>query len=245
MRGALYSWLNNKTEQPIMQTTLIEPIAVEATASLATHKRASDGFDSSADLLGLLVDELAHGVMIVNTQGWILHANRVALAMLQHGTGLGTTHGGLKLNAGSDQTQLGLALSKAASGKRSLIRLANAAGNTNLSVVPLHRQATGTCDRIALMFSRKDACEPNQLAAFAATHRLTRTEEQVLQLLCRCLSAPDVALEMNVAVSTIRTHVRSLCAKTATHGVRQLINLVAALPPLAAVRSAPVDISLH
>jgi DNA-binding CsgD family transcriptional regulator len=228
-----------------MQTTLIEPAATEATASLATHKRASDGFDSSADLLGLLVDELAHGVMIVNTQGWILHANRVALAMLQRGTGLGTTHGGLKLNAAADQTQLGMALAKAAVGKRSLVRLAHATGHTHLTVVPLHRQPAGTCDRIALLFSREDACEPHQLAAFASTHRLTRTEEQVLHLLCRCLRAPEVALEMKVAVSTIRTHVRSLCAKTATRGVRQLINRVAALPPLAPVRGAPAVVNLH
>lgn len=227
-----------------MQTTFIEPSAAASTASLATQKRASDGFDSSADLLGLLVDELAHGVMIVNTRGWILHANCVALALLQRGAGIGTTHGGLKLNAASDQTQLGLALTKAAGGKRSLMRLASASGCTNLSVVPLNRQSAGTCDRIALIFSREEACQPHQLASFAGTHRLTRTEEQVLQLLCRCLSAPEVALEMKVAVSTIRTHVRSLCAKTATHGVRQLINLVAALPPLAPVRGAPAVASL-
>lgn len=46
-------------------------------------------------------------------------------------------------------------------------------------------------------------------------------------------------MQMKVAVSTVRSHVRSLCAKTSTRGVRQLVNLVAALPPLAPARVAP------
>jgi DNA-binding CsgD family transcriptional regulator len=225
-----------------MQTTLIQTSQPDAGLPISAAQLVSDSFDSSsADLLGLLVDELAHGVMIVNTQGWILHANRAALGALQRGVGLGTSHGGLKLKSVADQSRLALALTKAASGKRSLIRLEDNGGSTNLAVVPLNRQAAGPCDRIALLLSREDSCEPSLFAAFAHSHRLTRTEEQVLQLLCRCLTAPEIALQMKVAVSTIRSHVRSLCAKTATHGVRQLINLVTALPPLASVTASPVD----
>jgi DNA-binding CsgD family transcriptional regulator len=200
----------------------------------------SDNFDAGADLLGLLVDELAHGVMIVNTQGWILHANRAALGALQRGVGLATSHGGLKLKSVSDQNRLMLALTNAASGKRSLVRLEDAGGSTNLAVVPLNRQSAGPCDRIALLLSREEACL-SLFASFAHSHRLTRTEEQVLQLLCRCLSTPEIAVQMKVAVSTIRSHVRSLCAKTSTHGVRQLINLVAALPQLAPAQVASVN----
>ena len=223
-----------------MQTTLIEASQPESALPLPAVNLISDSFDAGADLLGLLVDELAHGVMIVNTQGWILHANRAALGALQRGVGLATSHGGLKLKSVADQNRLTLALAKAASGKRGLIRHEDAGGSTNLAVVPLSRQTAGPCDRIALLFSREDACEPSLFASFAHSHRLTRTEEQVLQLLCRCLSAPEIAVQMKVAVSTIRSHVRSLCAKTSTHGVRQLINLVAALPPL-----APAQVATH
>jgi DNA-binding NarL/FixJ family response regulator len=223
-----------------MQTTTIETSQPEAARPLPAVNMISDSFDAGADLLGLLVDELAHGVMIVSAQGWILHANRAALAALQRGVGLATSHGGLKLKSVSDQSRLMLALAKAASGKRSLIRLEDAGGSANLAVVPLNRQSAGPCDRIALLLSREEACEPSLFAAFAHSHRLTRTEEQVLQLLCRCLSAPEIAIQMKVAVSTIRSHVRSLCAKTATHGVRQLINLVGALPQLAPAVSTQV-----
>ena len=223
-----------------MQTTLIETSQPQAGLPLPAVQLVSDSFDSSsADLLGLLVDELAHGVMIVNTQGWILHANRAALGALQRGVGLTTTHGGLKLKSVSDQNGLTRALVTAASGKRSLIRFEGKGGSTNLAVVPLNRQSAGPCDRIALLLSREESCEPPLFASFAQSHRLTRTEGQVLRLLCRCLSAPDIALQMKVAVSTIRSHVRSLCVKTSTHGVRQLINLVTALPQLAPAMAAP------
>ena len=204
----------------------------------------SDTFDTSLDVLGLLVVELAHGVMVVNTQGWILHANRAARSALQGGLSLGTTHGGLKLKSVTDPQRLAHALSDAASGKRSMIRLQDAGGDFNLAVVPLNRHTAGACDRIALFFSREEACTPSLLASFAHSNRLTRTEEQVLVLLCRCFTAPEIAMQMKVAVSTVRSHVRSLCAKTSTRGVRQLVNLVATLPPLTPARPASVA-SLH
>jgi DNA-binding CsgD family transcriptional regulator len=38
---------------------------------------------------------------------------------------------------------------------------------------------------------------------------------------------------LNVAVSTVRSHVRSICAKTRTSSVRELVQRVAILPPVA------------
>ena len=55
----------------------------------------------------------------------------------------------------------------------------------------------------------------------------------MLGILCQGFSAPQVAAKLNVAVSTVRSHVRSLCAKTRSSGVRELVNRVAVLPPVA------------
>ena len=71
------------------------------------------------------------------------------------------------------------------------------------------------------------------LGFFARSHGLTATEEHVLGILCQGHSAPDIAVQMKVAVSTVRSHVRSLCAKTRSSGVRELVNRVAVLPPVA------------
>ena len=71
-----------------MQTTLIETSQPDLALPLPAVNIIGDSLGAGTDLLGLLVDELAHGVMIVNTQGWILHANRAALSALQRGVGL-------------------------------------------------------------------------------------------------------------------------------------------------------------
>ena len=92
-----------------------------------------------------------------------------------------------------------------------------------------------------LLFAKPAVCEPVTLSLFSRNHRLTKTEEHVLGILCLGYSTPEIAVHMNVAVSTVRSHVRSLCAKTGSCGVRGLVNLVAVLPPVASSqRSSPV-----
>jgi DNA-binding CsgD family transcriptional regulator len=87
---------------------------------------------------------------------------------------------------------------------------------------------------VALVFSRASVCDAVMLCFFARTHGLTPSEEQVLGILCQGYSAPEIALQLQVAVSTIRSHVRSMCAKTSSNGVRALVGQVAVLPPIAA-----------
>ena len=102
-----------------------------------------------------------------------------------------------------------------------------------MAVLPLKvDEATGVV-RAAFMFSRASVCESLMLCFFARSHSLTATEEHVLGILCQGYSAPQVAARLNVAVSTVRSHVRSLCAKTRSSGVRELVNRVAVLPPVA------------
>ena len=46
--------------------------------------------------------------------------------------------------------------------------------------------------------------------------------------------AEEIAEQLDVAVSTVRSHVRSMCAKTHSNGVRALVGQVAVLPPIGA-----------
>ena len=86
---------------------------------------------------------------------------------------------------------------------------------------------------MALIFSRAPVCDPVMLCFFARTHGLTPSEEQVLAILCQGYSAPQVARQLNVAVSTVRSHVRSMCAKTQSNGVRALLARWPCCRPLA------------
>ena len=124
-------------------------------------------------------------------------------------------------------------LAKVGEGKRSLITLSASEGaSLTVAVLPLKTDGL-QANRAALMFARASVCESLMLCFFARNHGLTATEEQVLGILCQGYSAPQIAEQLSVAVSTVRSHVRSLCAKTRSSGVRELVNRVAVLPPVA------------
>jgi DNA-binding CsgD family transcriptional regulator len=193
---------------------------------------AADGDTSLGCSLALLMDELVHGVLIATVGGRLLHANQAAQHELGRGRVLAARRGVLHTCTPEDGKVLQDTLAKVAEGKRSLIELTAAGGAVvRLAVLPLKAE-TGP-PNAALLFARESVCDALMLRFFAQSHALTATEEHVLGILCQGFSAPQIAAQMAVAVSTIRSHVRSLCAKTHSSGVRQLVNRVAVLPPVA------------
>ncbi|WP_167772944.1 helix-turn-helix transcriptional regulator [Ramlibacter humi] len=188
---------------------------------------------ASPSMLDLVLDELAYGVALATREGELLHANHAARHELARRRALLVHNGRLRAQAPQDAPLLQEALAKAAGGRRSLITLGNdEAERVCLAVVPV-RGREGQAGVAALLFSRASVCESLMLCFFARNHSLTPAEENVLAHLCRGHSAPEVARLLEVAVSTIRSHVRSLCAKTRSSGVRELVSRVAMLPPVA------------
>lgn len=186
----------------------------------------------SVDVLTSLLDELACGVIVVSADGRVLHANRPARSEAAR-TGLLQLGGeqGLMLEPEHGRVMHG-ALAKAAAGSRSLVTFSSETAKVTLAVIPLRGRHNASA-RVALVFARVAVHEPVMLGFFARTHGLTATEEHVLGILCHGYSAPEVAAQMKLAVSTVRTHVRSICAKTRSCGIRELVNRVAVLPPIA------------
>jgi DNA-binding CsgD family transcriptional regulator len=193
--------------------------------------------DGLAGGLAVLIDELAHGVLVASTKGEVLHANQAARTELSRREILGLNEGRLQTIDVRQERDLTQALAKAESGRRSLVLLrCGARGRMSIAVVPLRSDRPAAAPHVALVLSRTSVCDPLMLCFFARTHGLTPAEEQVLAVLCQGHSTPQAAVQLDVAVSTIRSHVRSLCAKTQSHGVRELVGLVAVLPPLGAAR---------
>lgn len=183
--------------------------------------------------LSMLMDEFAYGVLVTRLDGAVLHANRAARHEMSRTHLLSVRQNQLRASRPDHRRALQNAISKVAQGKRSVITLADqdSAGLT-VAVLPLKTGAGLPAEKAALLFQRPSVCESLMLCFFARSHGLTNTEEQVLGILCHGYSAPQVAAEMKLAVSTVRSHVRSLCAKTYSSGVRQLISRVAMLPPV-------------
>lgn len=185
--------------------------------------------------LALLLDELAYGLLVTGLAGEVHHANQAARHELRRFRAIGLNGGNLlQTRIPDDARLLQAAWSQAAVGKRSMITLGGPEGAClTVAVLPLRTDLGGTPGRAALLFARASVCESLMLGFFARSHGLTATEEHVLGILCQGCSAPEIAAQMKVAVSTVRSHVRSLCAKTRSSGVRELINRVAVLPPVA------------
>lgn len=202
--------------------------------SFADSGLLADGPGGLGSGLALLMDELAYGVIVTTLEGRMLHANHAARHEISRFRFLGVRGNLLQTCSIEDGRALQDALIKVAEGKRSLIALRGAEGaSLSLAVLPLRGDAGALPTRAALLFARASVCESLMLCFFARNHGLTSAEEQVLTVLCQGYSAPEAARELKVAVSTVRSHVRSLCAKTGSSGVRELVNQVAVLPPVA------------
>lgn len=184
--------------------------------------------------LALLLDELAYGIVVVGLSGELLHTNRTAQQELARSPNLRIAEGMLQAATPVDRRALREAIARVADGKRSMLTLAVRSGEAlTLAVLPLRGGEAGApVTSAVLLLARASVCESLMLYFFARSHGLTHSEEQVLGILCQGHSAPQVARELHVAVSTVRSHVRNLCAKTSTRGVRQLVNRVAVLPPV-------------
>jgi DNA-binding CsgD family transcriptional regulator len=192
--------------------------------------------------MAAILDELAYGILLTSVTGSLLGANAAGKRQLEKRIPL-------RLNAGMvdtvDPCSAGLlnqALKQAEAGGRALVILPVAKeGALSIAVLPFRCSTTGGSGA-ALILSRPSVCDPLMISFFARSRGLTSSEEQVLALLARGRSAAQVAAELKVAISTARTHIQSVCAKAGCSGVRNLLVLLATLPPLTTVStSRPLD----
>lgn len=190
--------------------------------------------DSAGGGLAMVMDELAYGVALVSPKGRLLHANLAARHELARGKVLAMQEGQVQTADPAQARLLVHALAKAETGRRSLVALRSNGSRLGVAVVPLRTGIPEEAPPVALIFSRASVCDAVMLCFFARAHGLTPSEEQVLAILCQGYSAPEIATQLKVAVSTVRSHIRSLCAKTHSNGVRALVGQVAVLPPIGA-----------
>jgi len=189
------------------------------------------------DTLLAVLDQIAHGVMVLEEDQTCLHVNFSAQQELGRRRVLERSGSRIQAVTPQGQSQLNSSMQAVRAGRKSLITM-NAVGlSLNLMVVPLKARSIS---RALLMFARPAMCDGLVLNSFSARFGLTRSEEAVLAALCQGYNTPEVAQQLGVAVSTVRTHVRNLCAKTGSAGVRDLVQQIATLPPLAVASVLPL-----
>ena len=185
--------------------------------------------------LTCMLDEVDYGMLLVTGERHLAHANKAARRDLDAQHPLQLLGQELRARLAQDVAQLHIALHEAThQGRRRLLRLGEGTARCSVAVIPLPEGADGTRP-VLLLMGRHQVCETLSVENFARAHGLTIAETQVLKGLASGLLPQNVAQRHGVALSTVRTQIGSIRAKTGAQSIRSLLAQVAQLPPMLSV----------
>jgi DNA-binding CsgD family transcriptional regulator len=193
---------------------------------------------STAQWLARMLDEMDHGMLLVAPDGALHHANQPARVELARSDTLQLQ--GHRIHAARRDQQGSLlgALADAGHGRRRLLMLGQGP-LLPVAAVPLNEGEHDSDVMVLLLLGKRQNCAGLTVDFFAHTHGLTSAEARVLQALCGGMRPKEVARQFDVAVSTVRTQISSIRHKTQTASIRDLVERVSTLPPMASrMRSA-------
>ncbi|MDO9029072.1 MAG: helix-turn-helix transcriptional regulator [Hydrogenophaga sp.] len=205
------------------------------TISTRSHFSAA-GFGAQGGLeqalLLRVLDEVDYGVLVIDGQGRLRHANHLARHEMISAR-LIMNHGNTLLGVTTDFTvQIQQALEQALRGQRRLVSLRSASRELSLAFIPLSHPLETDEPLVLVLLSRQSACENLAVRMFARSQNLSPSEESVLMGLCRGLSIPDIAAEHGVVQSTVRSQIKALREKTGCPSIRLMMQRVNSLPPV-------------
>ena len=195
---------------------------------------SDDDTDPEQCWLRAALDEVAHGILMVERQSRrVTYLNQAARADLDDRHPLRIVAAEVRARDSSDDQQLREAIVAAsARGLRRLLSIGTGQERAAVSVVPLGGPADRRDRPVLLVLGRRTLCESLSIDAFARLHSLTDAESRVLAVLCAGSGPAEAACQLGVALSTIRTQIGSIRAKTGAQSMRELARRIAMLPPL-------------
>lgn len=206
----------------------------------ASGGAAADAQHAVRRWLAVSLDEVDYGIVLVMLDGTVLYANHTARIQLDDPLGLRLDQGRVCGLHPSDSDKLHDAMRAAShQGLRRLLCLGHGERMVSVSVIPLsHRHGDDTAP-VLLMLGKQQVCEPLSAHWYGVSHGLTVAERSVLERLLEGLDPNDIAGAHQVAVSTVRSQVAALRAKTANGSIMDLVRKLAMLPPVVtSLRSA-------
>lgn len=208
---------------------------------------AQDGADTAAPerhaiglLLGLALDQIDYGVILLDARHMVCFANYRARTELKRGQLLQAVGGGIRACGVNDRAALVGALAAAGRGLRQWIALGERKERIGVAVTPIEGfGGEGTC--VMLTLARPNLCEPLTINGFAQAHGLTAAERRVLEALCGGEAPGMIARRFGVSLTTVRSQVSSIRSKTHSEGIDHLMLEIAKQPPLPCrLRTEPV-----
>jgi DNA-binding CsgD family transcriptional regulator len=197
------------------------------------------------DMLSATLDLLVVGIVLVDGESRVVHANRAGSHHLDEAQAVRRSGGRLSARDPDAAAALGDAVAKATHTGAVLqlaktgiaVPLAGAGRDLAAWVLPLD---SGLRNELASAFSAKAAVFLNELGAtaplpgelFVRRYGITPAECRVLMMLAHGMSPHETADALGCSEATVRTHMQRLFAKTGTGGQPDLIRLaMSALAP--------------
>ena len=211
------------------------------------QERRRSGGARTRHWLAATLDEIDYGMLLLTDTSVVSHANHAAYAELDADHPLQLLGRELRARRPQDVVPLTDALHAAARrGLRRLLTLGEGARRICVSVVPLGGADTPDGPVTLVMLGRRQVSNALSVQGFAQAYRLTGAEARVLDALCEGTPPTEIATQLGVAISTVRTQIGNIRQKTGAQSIRALVRQVAMLPPLMGVLrgnacGAPVD----
>ncbi len=194
---------------------------------------------ASIALYASMLDEVDYGLLLLSPAGQVLHANHAARCELDEQHPLRRLGGMLGARLGRDVLPLHDALAAAQRGLRRLLTLGEGTQQVSVAVVPLAVGAGPTGHATLVVLGKRQMCEGLSVQWFARGHALTQTETRVLEALCAGVAPSLIAKQHGVGMATVRTQIGSIRNKTGSASIRELVRMVAVLPPLVSALRDP------
>lgn len=200
------------------------------------------GLERKGNAASEALDHLSHAVVLLDSKGRVMLANRAATALFAAEKALKLTPRGLvavmptesrQLNAliqGAIATGLGKGLS---AGGAMAISRDGFRRPLQILVTPLRTKAIylGKDVPVVAIFITDPESKPvSDPAVLARLYGLTRAEARLAELLAGGVSLGDAADELGVAQSTVRTQLKSIFAKTSANRQSELVRLMSLMP---------------
>lgn len=207
----------------------------DSIATSSTTPAKAGGPAAATQWFARMLDEIDYGMLLVADDSVVLHANHVARAELDQDHPLQLLGAELRVRRPQDVAPLREALVAARERRlRRLLSLGQGPHAVSVAVVPLPA-AEGDEPLTLLVFGKRRMCEALSAHWFGREHGLTPAESRVLAALCEGEPPVKIASAQGVAISTVRSQIGAIRAKTGAPSIRALVRQIAVLPPLVGV----------
>ncbi len=195
----------------------------------------------TAEVLAQVADALAWPLFVLRPDGFLLHANLAGRDLLRKGRllHLSPEHR-VEPAAARRRPALGEALQTAAARQQRVVLHASAGGaGFTATVTPL--PSAGGSPGPLLLALAQGLAHGADTDEFSSLHGLTTAESRVMRRLALGESCSRAAKALGVKPATVRTQVVSIRRKTGHASVAELLQALAAMPPLRSPGLAPRD----